>query len=56
MMTNEQREKPIVTTERKTLEMCGDELRPGVRCVLTQGHSELHECHRVNWPVPVRWK
>ena len=56
MMGNEQREQPIITTERKTVELCGDELRHGVRCVLPQGHKELHECHRVNWPVPVRWK
>ena len=45
-----------VTTERKTIELCADELRKGVRCILTCGHLGDHECQAVDVSDPIRWK
>ncbi|MDB4954968.1 MAG: hypothetical protein JWO36_2537 [Myxococcales bacterium] len=43
---------PIVSHERKTMELCGDE-RGGVRCMLPRGHADMHESHHaerfVSW-------
>ena len=39
-----------------TVELCAEQLRDGVRCILRRGHMGDHECHRGDIPLPIRWK
>lgn len=41
-MSKDPHEVPA-TTEKKTVELCGEELRKGVRCILRRGHADDHE-------------
>jgi hypothetical protein len=44
-----------VVTERKTAELCGNEVRPGLRCMRGKHHDGDHECYLVTG-APARWK
>jgi hypothetical protein len=46
----------FATSDKRTIELCGEELRPGIRCILLRGHAEEHEFHDSNHTLPVRWK
>ena len=48
-------ELPIVS-ERRTLELCGDELRGIVRCNLDRGHAGDHQFISAYVSGPVTWK
>lgn len=44
------------TTERKTVELCADELQKGVRCILSRGHTGDHEFHSPSAEGAITWK
>lgn len=44
------------TTERKTVELCADELQKGVRCILPRGHACDHEFHSPSAEGAITWK
>jgi hypothetical protein len=46
---------PPAITERKTSELCGDQVRDGIRCMRPRNHEGDHECYR-STGTPIRWK
>jgi len=52
---NKSPHEPTATTEKKTVELCGDELRKGVRCILRHGHSGDHEFHSPDAAAGITW-
>ena len=44
------------TTQKKTVELCGDELQKGVRCMLRHGHAGDHEFYAVHASGAITWK
>ena len=54
-MSDTQHEQPV-TSERRTVELCGDELRRGIRCVLSRGHGGEHECQSLDGTDPITWQ
>ena len=44
-----------VNHERKTIELCGDEMRHGIRCMRPKRHAGDHECYPPSGKT-VRWK
>jgi hypothetical protein len=42
--------------ERPTVELCGDELRKGVRCILPRGHSCDHEFQAAGAEGAITWQ
>jgi hypothetical protein len=41
--------------ERKTTDLCGDQVHVGIRCMRPKHHEGDHECYRVAG-TPVRWR
>ena len=54
-MNDSQHEPPPVTSERRTVELCGDELRRGVRCTRLRGHDGEHEGQPFDSAQPITW-
>jgi hypothetical protein len=57
-VSQSQSELPV-TSEKKTVELCADELRKGIRCNLSRGHVGDHECHTaqadaITWNQPTK--
>lgn len=53
-MSTSDSSQPVVT-ERKTTELCGDQVRHGTRCMRPKHHEGDHECY-LNSGAPARWK
>lgn len=53
MNTNDA-ETPVIP-ERKTSELCADQVHQGIRCMRPRHHDGDHECYRPAGE-PVRWK
>lgn len=45
-----------VSSDKKTVELCGDELHKGARCVLPRGHVGDHEFFSPNATGAITWK
>ena len=43
-------------TEKPTVELCADELRKGVRCILRRHHAGDHEYHSPEAAAGITWK
>jgi hypothetical protein len=41
--------------ERKTTDLCGDQVHHGIRCMRPRHHEGDHECYRAAG-TPVRWR
>jgi hypothetical protein len=55
LVPNDPPEVPFIS-ERQTVELCGDELRRGVRCVLASGHEGEHEGQAAHGGRVINWK
>lgn len=53
---NKSPSEPTMTSEKKTVELCADELRKGVRCILRLGHAGDHEFHPPDATGGITWK
>ncbi len=42
------------STERKTADLCGDQVHHDIRCMRPKDHEGSHECYRTAG-TPVRW-
>jgi hypothetical protein len=51
---NESLEQPFVS-EKKTIELCAEQIRRGVRCTLPRGHDAEHEYHDPHGGGIFRW-
>ena len=55
-MENSQREEVSFISERRTVDLCGDQLRGNVRCILDHGHAGDHQFVSAYVIGPVTWK
>jgi len=44
------------TSEKKTVDLCADELHKGVRCILPRGHGGDHEFYSPYAAGSITWK
>ena len=54
-MSNDALELPV-TSEKKTVELCGDQLHKGVHCILPVGHDGDHEFQSPYATGAITWK
>jgi hypothetical protein len=51
-----QHEELPIMSERRTIDLCGDQLRGNVRCILDRGHAGDHQFVSAYVVGPVTWK